>query len=404
MKYCGIDIDGILNFYPQCWLDFINMETCSTFVSLSKAKQNISKEHYTKLKDLYRQSSHKANLIPRTEAIVLLKELKKQGYGIIILTTRPFEQYPKLEPMTRRWLDKNDVPYDLLLKKEPEQLRNHHLSFCIDDDIEDAKIMLEFSNKVFLYNNENIETNNDNIIKIKKLDDIKKHLFIDETKEILKHFKDTSMLQFWIDYVTGANAPHYHIPYKNHLLTKLPCDMFIYPHILNLEKPDVVVEIGTQKGGSAIFFSDIISKWGGKVITIDISTKGLNKEILREFSDKNIDFIHGDITQKKTTRKIRKICNGKKCLVVDDGSHKQKDVYTAFRNLNGLISEDGFYIIEDGMTNAVLGKQEHHPNIAIGEILRDFSGFGLCPKYDRYVFSTVYKGILQRKQGDDMYQ
>jgi len=232
------------------------------------------------------------------------------------------------------------------------------------------------------------------------LGSVAKSNYIAETENLVKKFEKMSLADFWRAYVTGKDAPHYKIPYKGLHMTKLPCDMFIYPDIIYRAKPEVVVEIGTQRGGSAIFFSDLLAPLGGKVVTVDVNPPG--EEMLLRFEGKNIAFIKGDINNPETIHNILRYCNEKNCLVIDDGSHSKNDIYTAFQSLNHLIPAGGFYVVEDGMTNAILldilpGKQDLQPNKAIAQILQDYPNFELFRDYDEYIFSTVLLGILQKR-------
>lgn len=228
---------------------------------------------------------------------------------------------------------------------------------------------------------------------------IAKSSYIAETENLVKKFQGISLADFWRAYVIGKEAPHYKIPYKGLHMTKLPCDMFIYPDMIYRAKPEVVVEIGTQRGGSAIFFSDLLAPLGGKVVTVDINSP--EEEILLRFDEKNITFIKGDINHPETIHNILKYCNEKNCLVIDDGSHNKNDIYTAFQSMNHLIPVGGFYVIEDGLTNAIFlhilpDKQDLQPNEAIALILKNYQNFDLFRDYDQYVFSSVLMGILQR--------
>lgn len=235
------------------------------------------------------------------------------------------------------------------------------------------------------------------------LSSVTKSDYVAETENLIKKFQEVSLVDFWKSYVIGNDAPHYKIPYKGLYMSKLPCDMFIYPDIIYRATPEVVVEIGTQRGGSTIFYSDLLAPYGGHVATVDINSP--DKEILSLFEEKNISFIEGDINNPETIQAILEYCTGKKCLVIDDGSHNENDVYNTFRSLNHLIPAGGFYIIEDGMTNAILmdvlpDKQDLQPNRAIALILRNYLNFELFRVYDEYVFSTVLMGIIQRKKKD----
>jgi len=91
MKVCFLDVDGVLNFYPQCWIDYINMKLNTEIKTLNEAKNVLSYKTYTDLKRDYRESDYKRNLEVRRGAGAFSQFLKKNGYKIVITTSRPVE-------------------------------------------------------------------------------------------------------------------------------------------------------------------------------------------------------------------------------------------------------------------------------------------------------------------------
>jgi len=164
--------------------------------------------------------------------------------------------------------------------------------------------------------------------------------YLGEVEQLIREFEGMSLLDFWKSYAIGEDAPHYSIPYKGYEMSKFPCDLFIYPDIIYRYKPDVIVEIGTQRGSSAIYFSDLIAAHKGRVVTIDIHPP--EEEMLRRLSEKGIAFLKGDINAPEIIESVREYCNCKDCLIVDDGSHRQDDVFNAFRLLRPLVPKGGF--------------------------------------------------------------
>ncbi|MDE2292096.1 MAG: hypothetical protein KGL53_08430 [Elusimicrobia bacterium] len=145
------DLDGVLNHYPQCWVDYINLESRSEFATKAEALQALGKTRYADLKDRYRRSSFKATLPPRKEAVELLRQLDAAGHRIVVTTTRPFLRYPGLFEMTAAWLRNNGIPHASLERKEPKVFdRLSGLLFHIEDDPEDALAIASLGHKVFL--------------------------------------------------------------------------------------------------------------------------------------------------------------------------------------------------------------------------------------------------------------
>src|SRR5271157_2300390 len=54
---------------------------------------------------------------------------------------------------------------------------------------------------------------------------------------------------------------------------KLPSDLWMYHEVVWETRPDLIVETGTNRGGSALFFANLFDLMGtgGRVITVDIT-------------------------------------------------------------------------------------------------------------------------------------
>src|SRR5215203_656905 len=79
-------------------------------------------------------------------------------------------------------------------------------------------------------------------------------------------------------------------PYKDILCCKSPIDMALYQMLIWREKPRTILEIGTLKGGSALWFADLLRSYGidGHVHSLDITPEP-------KISDPMVRFYRGDI-------------------------------------------------------------------------------------------------------------
>jgi len=181
----SIDIDGVLNYYPQCWLDYINKICGISFTDKNEAKKELGIERYKQIKNNYRKSSYKENLEVNKEAVSFLKKIKSRGVKIIISTSRPIynkAKFPGLEKLTINWLNKNNIPYDTLIYKDEEAefiVKVPNLLFHIDDQLIYANAIAKKGVRVFLYNSnennfplKNLDYINSNIIKVENIDSI----------------------------------------------------------------------------------------------------------------------------------------------------------------------------------------------------------------------------------------
>jgi SAM-dependent methyltransferase len=120
-----------------------------------------------------------------------------------------------------------------------------------------------------------------------------------------------------------------------------------YGHFLDPIRDEIssVLEIGVQNGGSlevwARYFPNVTHVIG---CDIDAACGELT------FSDPRISVVVGDATEKRTQKKVLEACPTFD-LIIDDGSHLQGDVITAFWAYFPHVSYGGYVIIEDLSTS-----------------------------------------------------
>ena len=151
-EVCYCDLDGVFAPYPECWLDFIEVQTQHHFNSLDEAKKRLSYADYISLKNNYRSSDFKYTLAPRKDSSYFTKFLKQRGYSLVIATIRPIS-HPKLMIRTIRWLDKSEILFDdiLFCNSEFDVVTKYPtLSFCVEDEPNVANIMAGWGYQVFL--------------------------------------------------------------------------------------------------------------------------------------------------------------------------------------------------------------------------------------------------------------
>lgn len=178
---CIVDIDGVLNYYPDTFVDFVNNKLLSNFKDLNDIKDRLSYSLYKELKHEYRASGYKENLKPREGAYELLQYIKRKGYYIIILTARPIDKVNSLVMQTTNWLKKNGLEYDYLTFEKDKDLeilkKFKNIKFAIDDNRALANKISIQGYKVFLINNiyNNGEIVN-NVIRVNNLAQINNYI------------------------------------------------------------------------------------------------------------------------------------------------------------------------------------------------------------------------------------
>lgn len=179
-KVCVFDIDGVLNYYPTPWINFVNAEKGMVFNNLQEVKNSLSYNEYKRLKKLYRESGVKSELKPREGAIELINKLRSQGYLIVIISARPIYDCPSLYKQTTDWLDSRGIQYDNLIfsdRKQFEVIKFYpKMHFMIEDNLKIANIISELGYTVYLIDSEdNKGKTNKNVKRIKSFEEVLNH-------------------------------------------------------------------------------------------------------------------------------------------------------------------------------------------------------------------------------------
>lgn len=155
---------------------------------------------------------------------------------------------------------------------------------------------------------------------------------------------DTSVLEYWKQRINS----HLSDTYMGVPMLKLPEDLATYEHIMYEAKVNVVVELGTGCGGSAMWFRDrlLAMELAGHVkdthvITIDLVDRTQGNALTRW---NKITRLYGDVsascqvTNPKPTDRI---------MVVEDSAHTYNTTYDALANYSDLVSVGSYFVVED---------------------------------------------------------
>ena len=209
--------------------------------------------------------------------------------------------------------------------------------------------------------------------------------------------------------------------YRGVPMQKFPFDYVIYQMIMSELKPDLIIEIGTCYGGSALYFADLMDTLnivGGEVHTIDIVDLEIRKETFNgNFPNLKTDENYPNIVY--SNPRIKRFTDGfmnydldntkgfKKILVIDDGSHIQEEVLDSLNKFKDIVSIGSYFIVEDGncldipLSYEILEPMHGGPLNAIATFLNTSNGFtidlhwcdmfGINSTFNTYGYLKKYK-------------
>ena len=184
---------------------------------------------------------------------------------------------------------------------------------------------------------------------------------------------------------------------------KLPFDAFVMQELIVKLRPDCIIETGTAKGGSALFFASICELIDhGSVITVDISLQ-YNRDDFKHLKCSNrINFIHGGSTNPITFDEIHRLTWREKTnLVILDSWHSKKYVLEEMAMYSKLVTKGSYMIVEDTHANGHPVPWEHGdgPFEAVEEWLSVHgSDWEVDYECEKHLFTFNPKGYLRRKE------
>jgi cephalosporin hydroxylase len=177
-------------------------------------------------------------------------------------------------------------------------------------------------------------------------------------------------------------------------IEKTPWDMWTYQEILQETKPDVLIECGTAKGGSAYYFAtmfDLLKH--GRVITIDIESDPGRPAHPR------ITYLVGSSTSDAIVRAVRDaIKPGERVMVSLDSDHRKAHVADELRLYSPMVTPGQYLVVEDTDINGhpVLPLFGPGPMEAVTEFLPKHPEFKPDAYRERFGVSFFPHGWLKR--------
>ncbi|MDQ2067254.1 CmcI family methyltransferase [Xinfangfangia sp. CPCC 101601] len=133
--------------------------------------------------------------------------------------------------------------------------------------------------------------------------------------------------------------------YRGRPTWKCPMDLAIYGQILWELRPRTVLEFGSNRGGSALWFADQLTAFGVedfKIYSLDISP-------VNDLEDSRIVFGFCDVADPAAHIGLADLrALPKPLLVIDDASHMAGHVLAVLRFVDQAMQSGDYLIVEDG--------------------------------------------------------
>jgi len=174
---------------------------------------------------------------------------------------------------------------------------------------------------------------------------------------------------------------------------KNPLDLWVYQEIVVETKPDLIVETGTYRGGSALYLASLCDLVGrGEVVSIDI-------EPIRDDYPEHprITYLGGrSSTDPAVVDEVRDRAHGGPILVVLDSDHSQAHVEAELAAYAPLVPVGCYVIVEDSNIGQIRKDLLPGPLEAIESFLAGTDEFAIDRKREKFLITFNPSGYLRR--------
>lgn len=185
------------------------------------------------------------------------------------------------------------------------------------------------------------------------------------------------------------------LSWMGHQLLKFPGDLWMYQEIIVRRRPDVIIECGTFKGGSALFLASICDLIGhGRIVSIDMNGQ------LERPAHPRVEYLTGSsVDPNIATRAISGIALGAEVLVILDSAHECAHVSQELALYAPMVLPGGYMVVEDTNLNGhpVTPEYGPGPHEAVEAFLASHSEWERDASAERFLMTLQPGGYLRRR-------
>jgi len=129
-------------------------------------------------------------------------------------------------------------------------------------------------------------------------------------------------------------------------------DMIRLQEVICQLQPDVIIETGTNEGGSAIFFASLCKLLDhGRVISIDVSIpEHVRNEVSKHSLGSLVTLIEGDSVSPETLRKVSDLIGDEeRVMVFLDSAHTKAHVLSELKMYEQFVKPGSYIVATDGV-------------------------------------------------------
>lgn len=201
----------------------------------------------------------------------------------------------------------------------------------------------------------------------------------------------------WLDY-HQKNVVFDKVSWMGIPTLKNVLDLWIYQELIYSLRPDLIIEMGSFKGGSTLYLAQLLEQLGhGHVISVDLDHSHFVASHAR------ITMLTGSTQDPATITRLKEAAAGLSVMIIHDADHSREMVLADLQTYADLVSKDSYFIVEDGVVDlfpegTLLGDTMGGPGPlpAIREFLEQDRRFIIDRSCERYLLTYNPCGYLKK--------
>jgi cephalosporin hydroxylase len=186
-----------------------------------------------------------------------------------------------------------------------------------------------------------------------------------------------------------------HITWLGHPIWQNVLDLWVIQETISEVRPQLIIECGTNRGGSSLFFAHLFDLLGqGEIITVDI-------EKLHNLTHPRITYLLGSSTAPEIvaaiTQRAARVTGP--VLVILDSDHSERHVYSELVAYAPLVTPGSYCLVQDGVidTLPLFAGARPGPLPALERYVQENTDFSIdLERSSRFLITHHPRGWLRR--------
>ena len=226
-----------------------------------------------------------------------------------------------------------------------------------------------------------------------------KYAGIDNSGVMDSEYQDLNELSLagWLDY-HYKNILFERVAWMGIPTWKNVLDLWIYQELVSKVRPDIIIEMGSYKGGSTLYLAHLLDIIGhGRIVSVDIDHSNF------KVSHTRITTKTGSTQDQSVVDFVKGICQNARVMIIHDADHSAKMVLKDLHTYADLVSDESYFIVEDGIVDLFSGESaiggclgEPGPLSAVRKFLKKDRRFVVDRDCEKYLMTSNPNGYLKK--------